>query len=99
MLEALGHTVTGAPDGRSAWDRLAQGGRFGLLLTDVCMPRLSGLELLADMRQACLGTPVVVMSGDHTNRALALRGGALAFLGKPFRLAELEAVVASALGT
>lgn len=99
MLEWLGHTVTRARDGLSAWDFLSRGQRFELLLTDVDMPHMSGLDLLAAARQARLGTPVVVISGDSGNRPLALQAGALAFLSKPFRMGELEAMVAGALSS
>ena len=97
LLESLGHTVTRCRDGRSAWNWLSKGERFGLLVTDVSMPRMSGFDLLAAARQARLAIPVVVMSGDPGNRHRALQAGALAFLNKPFRLGELEAAVAGAL--
>lgn len=97
MLESLGHTVTSTRDGRSAWNRLSQGEWFGLLVTDVSMPHMGGLDLLAAVRQARLEIPVVVISGDPANRPHALQAGALAFLDKPFRLGELEAAVAGAL--
>ena len=91
--------MTESRDGRAAWDRLRHGEQYALILTDVSMPRMSGLDLLAAVRDARLKTPVIVVSGDPRNRAAALLGGARAFLNKPFRLEELEAAIEDGSGT
>jgi DNA-binding NtrC family response regulator len=72
---------------------------YDVVLTDISMPGLSGLELLGHLRQARPGTPVIVISGigDRTHAEGLTRLGAYDFLLKPFRLEEIEASVKRAL--
>lgn len=72
---------------------------YDVVLTDISMPGLSGLELLGHLRQARPGTPVIVISGigDRTHAEGLTRLGAFDFLLKPFRLEEIEASVMRAL--
>jgi DNA-binding NtrC family response regulator len=72
---------------------------YDVVLTDISMPGLSGLELLGHLRQARPGTPVIVISGigDRTHAEGLTRLGAFDFLLKPFRLEEIEASVTRAL--
>jgi PAS domain S-box-containing protein len=97
-LEAVGHTVITAHSGAEALEALAQRKDLELLLTDVMMPGMNGVELA---RQATLLQPtlkVVFMSGHAGGETLQ---GLLAterdFLQKPFSLAELGAVVQTVL--
>src|SRR5262249_52041607 len=66
-------------------------GRADLVITDVRMPGLSGLEVLAALRQDHLRTPVVLMSAyaDYETRVRASELGADAFFAKPFDVQEL----------
>lgn len=72
---------------------------YDVVLTDISMPGLSGLELLGHLRQANPGTPVIVISGigDRTHAEGLILLGAFNFILKPFRLEEIEASVESAL--
>lgn len=72
---------------------------YDVVLTDISMPGLSGLELLGHLRQARPGTPVIVISGigDRTHAEGLTRLGAFDFILKPFRLEEVEQSVARAL--
>jgi two-component system response regulator PilR (NtrC family) len=72
---------------------------YDVVLTDISMPGLSGLELLGHLRQARPGTPVIVISGigDRTHAEGLILLGAFNFILKPFRLEEIEASVARAL--
>lgn len=72
---------------------------YDVVLTDISMPGLSGLELLGHLRQARPGTPVIVISGigDRTHAEGLTRLGAYDFLLKPFRLEEIESSVTRAL--
>lgn len=72
---------------------------YDVVLTDISMPGLSGLELLSHLRQTRPGTPVIVISGigDRTHAEGLMRLGAFDFLLKPFRLEEIESSVARAL--
>jgi DNA-binding NtrC family response regulator len=72
---------------------------YDVVLTDISMPGLSGLELLGHLRQARPGTPVIVISGigDRTHAEGLIRLGAFDFLLKPFRLEDVERSVERAL--
>ena len=78
---------------------LAQAQPFDLILSDVVMPRRDGLSLLEDLRNAGIGTPVVMMSGQaHIEMAVrATRLGALDFLEKPLTTEKLLVTVENAM--
>jgi len=70
-----------------------------LVITDVRMPRLDGVELIRKLRWDTPGLPVVVMTGHvEFEEPNDLQGGPLVTLRKPIRLAELAAAVARPLG-
>jgi len=71
----------------------------GCVVTDVEMPQMSGLELIATMAGLGMRLPVIVASGDIEPKAIreALMGGAFDFLAKPFNAEALVAAVEKAL--
>lgn len=88
-LEALGDvTCVEAADGGEALRRLREGS-YDLMLTDINMPVLDGLKLVAHLRQSQLGAtmPIVVITTESAavDRARALALGASAYLVKPVR--------------
>ena len=93
-LNRHGLEIVEACDGMQALDCL-RNNTFQLVITDLDMPRLGGLELLGEIRQRrLLDTPVVVVSSrtEEIMRTRAKRYGAQAFLNKPVSdeiLAEL----------
>ncbi len=102
-LTRLGHKVTLVDDGAQAWELLTRQ-HFDLVLTDVDMPGLSGIELTRRLRRRERETgghmPVVAATGhagkEDEERVLA--AGADAFLAKPFDLTALSTALARALG-
>jgi two-component system, chemotaxis family, chemotaxis protein CheY len=99
-LEADGsHEVVEASSGLEAL-RLLPRGPYSLVVTDINMPDLSGLELVAFIRKSQhKSTPIVVISteGRETDRERALSLGANAYVTKPFQPEDLLRVVASLL--
>jgi CheY-like chemotaxis protein len=98
-LRRDGHDVLATSDGSSAREVLvaAHDGarRPDLLVCDVRMPRLSGLELTAWLRSRDSGLPVVLLSAfadEQTHRA-ASQLGVACVLSKPFELDELRTIV------
>jgi CheY-like chemotaxis protein len=65
--------------------------RFDLILLDLQMPELNGLEVLAQLQEVRAANPVtiLVLSADATQSDAALQAGAESFLGKPFRLPDV----------
>lgn len=98
QLRAAGHSVETAADGKSALERVGRR-KFDLVLLDVWMPGMDGLELLARLRDAPSRPRVVVMTADDTSETLlrAVRGQAYRYVTKPFEPKELLDLVADVL--
>jgi DNA-binding NtrC family response regulator len=102
LLECDGHAVEEAehaPAALGAAERAARAGApFDLVLTDLRMPRVDGLELLELLRRDHPGLPVVLLTahGDERTAVRALKLGAWDYVPKPYDNAEILAVVARA---
>jgi putative nucleotidyltransferase with HDIG domain len=96
-LRLSGYEPVGVGSAEAALERLAEQ-KFDLVVTDVMMPGLSGLELLRRIRVAEPNVVVVVVTGKATLDVAieALESGAHAFLIKPFTPSELRRTIASA---
>ena len=86
-----------ALDGREALDRLREHGDIDLVLLDVNMPNMNGLEFLAEMRadEALAELPVVIISteGREEDTARGLEAGAAAYIKKPFDTEEILEII------
>jgi signal transduction histidine kinase/ActR/RegA family two-component response regulator len=100
ILRQKGFNVLEASDGGAALEALQEyGGPVDLILTDIVMPGVNGVELADRAGQLRPGMPVLFMSG-YTEREVAERGGARSgtlLLNKPFRAGELIAAVRKVL--
>ena len=92
-----GATVDRADSGRAALERLAATD-YDVVVSDVVMPGMSGLELLERIRSIRPGTPVVLMTGFSERDLIvrALRGGAYDFIQKPIDYDHFLATVTRA---
>jgi PAS domain S-box-containing protein len=88
LLTMLGHTVTAASSAEEALDLLATPG-LQVLLTDISLPRMSGVELAAQVRLRRPEIDVIFCTG-HTPQAAGVRDPAAKFLVKPFNLEQLD---------
>jgi two-component system, sensor histidine kinase and response regulator len=97
-LGAAGHSTRGFECPNSALSALREG-EFDLLLTDLMMPAMDGITLIAAARQIDPNIGAIVMTGHGTidTAVQAMQGGALDYILKPFRLKEVQAVLARAL--
>jgi DNA-binding NtrC family response regulator len=95
LLRDAGYEVESAADGFKALGKLAD---FApdLVLTDLKMPGMDGVELLAKVQEQAPGVPVVMMTafGAVDSAVGAMRAGARDYLTKPVNVGELEIVVA-----
>lgn len=94
-----GYDVEEAEDGEAAMVRFAATA-IDVVVTDLEMPRLDGLGVLAAVRAKAPHVPVVVVTARSTvaDCARAMRAGAADFLTKPFHPTELVAAIAAAVG-
>jgi len=107
LKEALGlfrhqhaYKIETAGDGADALAALHRD-HFDLVLLDMYMPRMTGLELLAQMRHLKLQMPVLMLTGNDDTRtaADALASGIFAYIPKPFDLQHLEHLVSLAVSS
>ncbi|HUT73317.1 MAG TPA: response regulator [Armatimonadota bacterium] len=94
VLEGEGHRVEIVPSAYEALPRLEQA-RYDLVFVDLKMRRMDGMELLEHECLQRRGTRMVIMTAYPTVETAvhALRQGAFDYLVKPFKLAELRALV------
>lgn len=98
FLRGKGYQVAPAYDGREALD-LFNSQPFDLVLSDLRMPTIGGLQLLEELKRTKPQVPVVLISGygDVETVVKALKAGAENFLSKPLRMDALEWVVKQSL--
>lgn len=98
LLKRWGYRVETATDGRAALEKVLAL-HPSLVITDVTMPGLDGLELLRVLQRDRAETPVIVLTGQDT--AGQLRGGSgegpYGYLSKPVEVQQLRRLVAKAL--
>ena len=99
LLVAWGYEVETAEDGRAALDKVGVI-HPSMVITDVRMPEMNGLELLEAVRRDEPEIPVIVLTahGSSDTRRRAVENGAFAYLPKPVDVARLKTLLASALG-
>ncbi len=101
LLQREGYRVLEAADAAQALEIDTADGPPDLLLSDIVMPRMSGVQLAAHLEERHPGLPVLFMSGyapeaDLQARLDKPRAG---FIGKPFTAADLASAVRAALAS
>jgi CheY-like chemotaxis protein len=105
LLEREGHDVVLAEDGRKGLEQF-QTGQFDLLIVDIFMPGMDGLETIRNIHQMQPDIPIIVISGYAFRTALesvpdflsmAMKFGAVSSLQKPFRPSQLLSAVTACL--
>lgn len=94
VLKNEHYTVDTARDGLEALEKVFDD-IYDLILLDIMLPHVDGLEILKQIRDAAIATPVIMLTakGDVDDKVLGLNLGADDYLPKPFSLAELLARV------
>ena len=97
-LLSCGYRVEAAVDGADALKKFGKG-RFEVVITDMRMPKVGGMEVLRGVKKISPGTHVIVITAYGTvNTAVqAMKEGASDFIMKPFSLEDLESVVKNVL--
>ena len=101
LLRSIGD-VEAVEDGLAAWERLQSGPLPSLIVTDLMMPRLDGLELVRQLKDhpEWSRIPVVMLTAKTRARDIVdgINAGARFYLTKPFKPEDLLAKVEKALG-
>jgi EAL domain-containing protein (putative c-di-GMP-specific phosphodiesterase class I) len=98
-LRNEGLVVTTACDGLDGAQKFKEADGFDLIVSDIQMPNMSGVELLKSVREKDLDVPVILMTGDPMveSAAQAVEYGALRYLTKPIDIANLRKVASKAV--
>jgi two-component system response regulator PilR (NtrC family) len=99
MLRKEGYGVETAESADIASGKIVKSGEYDLVISDISMPGMSGLELLRHTRKVSPDTEVILMTafGSKQTAIDALNDGALYYVEKPFDLDEMKAVVRKTL--
>jgi DNA-binding response OmpR family regulator len=91
-LTEAGHVVSVALDGQTAWDML-QNDTPDVIIMDVMLPLINGIELCRKVRSAGIETPIIMLTalGTSENVVSGLESGADDYVVKPFKVSELLA--------
>jgi excisionase family DNA binding protein len=93
------YDVDVAPDGRAALERLRLG-NYDLLIADLKMPGMDGLTLIREAKRLKTDLPIIIITGFSTESSAidAVNLGVAGYLTKPFRVPQVLAAAARALG-
>lgn len=97
-LRAEGYAVLPVEEGKSAMRSLEEG-EFSLVITDIRLPDIGGMEILKKSLAESPSTPVIMMTGYGSieDAVQAMRTGAFDYITKPFDLDEMLVTVSKAL--
>jgi two-component system response regulator PilR (NtrC family) len=97
LLEKDGHAVSVAPDASTALD-IAENEKIQLVITDIRMPGMSGLELLAKLKHRNPGLPVIMITAfaSPDDAVMAMKNGAFDYITKPFNVDEIKSIIKAA---
>ena len=97
LLEKEGYAVSVAPDASTALEVTAQE-EIHLVITDIRMPGMSGLELLAELKHRTPDLPVIMITAfaSPDDAVVAMKNGAFDYITKPFNVDEIKGVARAA---
>lgn len=98
MLKREGYEVMTAQNGRVALD-LLKTKNADLIITDIQMPEMSGMELLAQVKEIDIDIPIIMVTafGSTDTAVEAMKLGAFDYIQKPFKIDEVKIIIAEAL--
>jgi two-component system response regulator PilR (NtrC family) len=97
LFEKDGYEVTVAADAKKAL-KIADKGKIDLVITDIRMPGMTGLELLAELKHRFPELPVIMITAfaSPDDAILAMKNGAFDYITKPFDVDEIKKVIRAA---
>ncbi len=97
ILKRRNYLVDSVSDGQEALDYIDAGEQYDGIILDVMMPKISGIEVLRELRQRGISTPVLLLTAksEVADKVEGLNAGADDYLAKPFAMPEFIARVAA----
>lgn len=98
LLEKEGYSISIAQRAQEALDLIGQQ-HFDLVISDIKMPVMGGLDLLQTLRQQGINIPVILITAyaSPEDAVSAMKGGAFDYITKPFNVDEIKAVIRTSL--
>ena len=98
IISKENYEVVTASSGNEAWEKFSQN-PFDVVVTDITMPGLTGIELLKRIKKERPQTFVIMMTayGSDEKKEEALSHGAYRYMEKPFEIKAMKSVIAEAL--
>ena len=98
LLEKEGYRVTTAAEGKTALE-LAEKSAFDLMISDIRMPGMSGLDLLSQIKQlqTDIGVIMITAFASPDDAVAAMKNGAFDYITKPFNVEEIKTVIRAVL--
>ena len=93
LTYCVNREVKSFDNGRLAWEYIDTGGEVDIVISDVDMPEMDGLELMERFREKYPDKIFIIMSGVSDNERKSQMAGADAFLAKPFEINDLFSIV------
>lgn len=100
LLSVFGYICAGASNSLAAMDYVTNSRkRFDLIITDLAMPGIDGVQFMTAAKKVFPDIPIVVMTGysERCTPEEALRLGAFAYIAKPFKIPEVISTIERAL--
>ncbi len=98
IISKENYEVVTASSGNEAWEKFIQN-PFDVVITDITMPGITGIELLKRIKQQHPQTHVIMMTayGSDEKKEEALSNGAFRYIEKPFEIKSMKSIIAEAL--
>ncbi|MBX7151201.1 response regulator [bacterium] len=98
IISKENYEVVTASSGNEAWEKFTSN-PFDIVVTDITMPGITGIELLKRIKQEHPQTHVIMMTayGSDEKKEEALNNGAYRYIEKPFEIKLMKEIIASAL--
>jgi two-component system response regulator AtoC len=99
LLDGFGYQVIAKHDAESALSLVREGTRVDLVITDLCMPGMSGSEFISALRQILPSVPVIMLTafGSVESYIQSRSSGVFEYINKPVPAKELRRIVKAAL--
>lgn len=99
FFEMMDYGVMSAKDGSAAWEMVSesQPGEYSLIITDINMPKMGGIELFSHVKSKFPDMPIILMTGYGIEKVRQDVEKAEGFLAKPFELDDLHKLVVKIL--
>ncbi|MBW1894448.1 MAG: response regulator [Deltaproteobacteria bacterium] len=93
LMYCVNRNVLSFENGLEAWNYISSSDGIDIVVSDVNMPEMDGIELLSRIKDSYPDKICILMSGDVSNEKSAKKMGADAFLAKPFKISDLFDIV------